>query len=111
VELPAGDSPSTSSRREVRIRSPLRLVAYLLLSLAAGLLPPGAAGQETVTVLRAGWTVGGRGGLLPATDIVIRGGRIVEMAPAGQGMGTRIYDLRHVTVLLGAHFRERHRHL
>jgi imidazolonepropionase-like amidohydrolase len=63
--------------------------------------PGGAAVAADAIVLRAGGVLDGRGEHLGARDIVVRDGRIAEIAPAGQGSGTTIYELAGITLLPG----------
>ncbi|QXE33746.1 amidohydrolase family protein [Streptomyces sp. GMY02] len=58
-------------------------------------------GTRTV-VLRAGAVWDGRGdGLRGPADIVVKGGRIAEIRPAGQGRGDEIVDLSGLTAMPG----------
>ena len=73
-------------------------VLLMLLTLA---VPPTMGAQEGSSVLRAGRIVDGRGGVLPARDVVIRDGRIAEILPPGQGVGEVVYELEGLTLLPG----------
>jgi imidazolonepropionase-like amidohydrolase len=65
-----------------------------------------AAGEDGVAptgteVLRASRVLDGQGGVLDNRDVVVRGGRIVEIVPAGQGRGDRVHDLAGLTLMPG----------
>jgi len=80
-----------------------RLVPFTLLFLLAGVVVPSVevAAQEATIVLRTSRILDGRGEVLEDRDIVVRGGSIVEVVPAGQGSGDRVLDLTGYTVLPG----------
>ncbi|MEJ2539523.1 MAG: amidohydrolase family protein [Gemmatimonadota bacterium] len=69
--------------------------------LALALLAPGATAQDATVVLRTSRLLDGTGEVLTDRDVVVRGGRIVAVVPAGEGEGDRIEDLRGMTVLPG----------
>ena len=72
--------------------------------LAAALFAHPCAGQPApsgTTVLRTSRILDGAGGVLEGRDVVIRDGRIVELAPRGQVQGDVVYDLTSHTLLPG----------
>lgn len=95
---------SCGRRRTHRIR-PVRLRRFPAAALLVAVLQSVSAvpvfSQQVSTVLRTSRILDGRGGILDDRDLVIREGRIVEIVPAGEGVGDRVYDLRPYTVLPG----------
>ena len=82
----------------MRTRSRLRLVQpFLVISCLLWACAPPPEG----TVLRAGRVIDGVGGVTGPRDIVVRGGRIAEIVPAGEGRGSEHVDLSGLTVLPG----------
>ncbi len=71
--------------------------------LAASVLAwsPAALAQDETLVLRTARVFDGTGAVLEDRDLVIRDGRIAEIAPRGDGVGHRVYDLTELTVLPG----------
>ena len=84
-----------------RLRVGALLPALLLLLGGPGIgSAPGQPSGET-TVLRTARIFDGRGQVLADRDLVVRDGRIAEVAPAGSVPGDRVYDLTALTVLPG----------
>ncbi len=52
-------------------------------------------------MLRASRVLDGDGGVLENVDIIVRDGRILELAPRGEGVGDVVYDLTSHTLLPG----------
>ena len=70
--------------------------AFLSIFLSTALFAHPCEGQsapEGTTVLRASRILDGEGGVLENRDVVIRDGRIVELASLGQAEGDVVYDL------------------
>lgn len=82
------------------IRPALRPGVLLLLGLLLSLASSAAAQEETL-VLRTSRLLDGAGQILEDRDVVVRGGRITAILPAGEGEGDRVEDLRGLTVLPG----------
>ncbi|MDP6581808.1 MAG: amidohydrolase family protein [Vicinamibacterales bacterium] len=81
-------------------RLPVALVAALVVAWPTAGRAQGPPSDETL-VLRASRVLDGRGEVLEDRDLVVRDGRIAEIAPRGTGSGERIYDLTALTVLPG----------
>ena len=79
------------------------LVVAVLLALAGAWPVTPALGQPPgeTTVLRAARILDGRGAVLQDRDVVVRDGRIAEIAARGDGRGDRVYDLSALNVLPG----------
>ena len=76
-----------------------RLLAITVLLGAVG---PDLAAQEPVTVIRAARVLDGAGRTIPNATVVVRGSRIVAVAPnAPAPAGARVYDLPTLTILPG----------
>ena len=82
-----------------RIRAGATAGVAAVLFLLALTGPPPAAAQDAV--LRAERILDGRGGVLPAGDLLIRDGRIVEILPPGTGVGGVVHELAGLTLLPG----------
>ena len=81
-----------------------RLLVVAALLFLAGTWPgTPALGQPPgeTAVLRAARVLDGRGEVLENRDLVVRDGRIVEIAARGAGRGDRVHDLTALTVLPG----------
>ena len=76
-----------------------RLLAITVLLGAVG---PDLAAQEPITVIRAARVLDGTGRTIPNATVVVRGSRIVAVAPnAPVPAGARVYDLPTLTLLPG----------
>lgn len=74
------------------------LIASLVLLVAAR----GSAAQEPVTVIRTARVLDGAGRTIPNAIVVVRGSRIVAVAPnAPVPTGAKVYDLSTLTLLPG----------
>jgi imidazolonepropionase-like amidohydrolase len=80
-------------------RSAMPRATALVLALALIACPAGA--QTGTEVIRTSRLLDGRGAVLEGRDIVIGGGIIVAVLPAGEGRGDRVHDLTGYTVLPG----------
>ncbi|HSM04653.1 MAG TPA: amidohydrolase family protein [Longimicrobiales bacterium] len=78
---------------------PRRWVLATLVGLLCGAST--ATAQEATVVLRTSRLLDGTGAVLMDRDVVVRGGRVVAVVPAGEGEGDRMEDLRGMTVLPG----------
>ncbi|MDP2958730.1 MAG: amidohydrolase family protein [Longimicrobiales bacterium] len=76
----------------------VRFAAVVVALLAFGAVE--SAAQESEVVVRAARVLDGLGNDLGARDVVVRGGRIVRVAPAGTAGGV-LYDLGDVTLMPG----------
>lgn len=83
--------------------SPLSWAPYAAAALLLLAHPVTGAAQEAdlTTVVRAARVVDGRGGVLTDRDVVVRGGRIVAIVPAGESDGDTVIDLGEMTLLPG----------
>lgn len=72
--------------------------ALLLCGLA---MPSVASAQQGDIVLHADRLLDGRGGVQQDRDVVVRGGRIVQVLPGGQGRGDVRYALSGLTLMPG----------
>jgi imidazolonepropionase-like amidohydrolase len=81
------------------MKTPTLFAAALL---AGGLaLPSTVRAQEGTVVLHADRLLDGRGGIQRDRDVVVRGGRIAQILPGGQGRGDVRYDLTGLTLMPG----------
>lgn len=78
-----------------RRRISLTMMAFVLLLATPGL------GQEAPVVLQAARVLDGRGGVIEDANIVVRNGRIAEVAPGATAEGALRVDLRGYTVMPG----------
>lgn len=78
-------------------------VAILAFSCLIALGPAPGAGEPATIVLRPDRVLDGRGETLDGVEVVVRGSRIVEIRPAGSGIGgeTVVYDLVGLTLMPG----------
>jgi len=63
--------------------------------------PAPASGPDDVQIVRAGVLLDGRGGAALDRDVVIRGGEIVDVVPAGRAPAGRVHDLSGLAVMPG----------
>src|ERR671912_2234415 len=78
-----------------------RILAVALLAVASG-IGRDLVAQEPVTVIRAARVIDGTGRTIPNATVVVRGSRIVAVAPnAPAPAGARVYDLPTLTLLPG----------
>ena len=78
------------------------LRGFLAAALLIGLPRAPLAAQEPVTVIRAARVLDGTGRTIPNATVVVRGSRIIAVAPnAPIPAGARVYDLSTLTLLPG----------